>query len=198
MSNTKTHAERELEILRTTSPDDLVNEFSKEIIDLCEAFGNSGQSGYSAPYVAKAISQAVETLMLQQTIAPLTGEDDEWNDVSSYAADGKPFFQNNRDSRVFKNGKTGASYFIEAVVFDSDKGGRFTGNIPMSNGKHIGSFQYIKSFPFTPKTFYIDVIDHRWKDGEETQADDNGGWWTHNIKDENQLKEVFDYYDFMR
>lgn len=44
---------------------------------------------------------------------------------------------------------------------------------------------YIKSFPFTPKTFTIDVID------EEVAKDD----WEMYIKDANQLKEVYEYYD---
>lgn len=193
MTNTQSHARRELELLAKTTPDAIVTSFKKEILALCEAFGKSGQSGGSAPFTASAISQAVRTLMMFETLAPLTGEDDEWNDVTEIN-DGQTMYQNNRDSRVFKNGD-GRAYFIEAIVFDGDIGGRFTGNGSVThNGENIGSTQYIKSFPFTPKTFYVDVIDHRWKDKEETQPDPNGDWWTHTIKDESQLKEAFEYY----
>jgi hypothetical protein len=195
MTNTQSHAKRELEILAKTTPDAIVTPFTNEILALCEAFGKSGQSGGSAPYTASAISQAVKKLMMFETLAPITGEDDEWTDVSTSNND-EPMFQNNRDSRVFKDGKEGEAYFIEAIVFDGDIGGRFTGNgSVVLNGVNIGSTQYIKEFPFTPKTFYVDVIDHRWKDKEETTLDVNGDWWTHSIKDEKQLTEVFEYYN---
>ena len=195
MTNSKSHAKRELEILEKTTPDAIVTPFKNEILALCEAFGKSGQSGGSAPFTASAISQAVKKLMMFETLAPLTGEDSEWVDMSEYN-DGESMFQNNRDSRVFKNGKDGQAYFIEAIVFDGDIGGRFTGNGSVThNGENIGSSQYIKEFPFIPKTFYVDVIDHRWADKEEKTPDENGDWWTHSIKDENQLNEVFEYYD---
>lgn len=195
MTNSKSHAKRELELLEKTTPDAIVTPFKNEILALCEAFGKSGQSGGSAPFTATAISQAVKKLMMFETLAPLTGEDSEWVDMSEYN-DGELMFQNNRDSRVFKNGKDGQAYFIEAIVFDGDIGGRFTGNGSVThNGENISSSQYIKEFPFIPKTFYVDVIDHRWVDKEEKTPDENGDWWTHSIKDENQLNEVFEYYD---
>jgi len=196
MTNSQSHAKRELEILAKTTPDAIVTPFTNEILALCEAFGKSGQSGGSAPYTASAISQAVKKLMMFETLAPLTGEDSEWTEIT-LNNDGKPMFQNNRDSRVFKDGKDGKAYFIEAIVFDGDIGGRFAGNVT-HNGENIGSTQYIKEFPFKPKTFYVDVIDHRWKDKEETTPDVNGDWWTHSIKDENQLQEVFEYYDKLK
>lgn len=193
MTNTQSHAKRELDLLAKTTPDAIVTPFANEILALCEAFGKSGQSGGSAPYTAYAISQTVKKLMMFETLTPLTGEEDEWTDVSTLN-NGEPVFQNNRDSRVFKDGKDGKAYFIEAIVFDGDIGGRFTGNVTL-NGLHIGSKQYIKEFPFIPKTFYVDVIDHRFKDKEEKQPDANGDWWSHSIKDEKQLNEVFEYYD---
>lgn len=194
MTNSELHAKRELELLEKTTPNAIIAPFKKEIIALAKAFAESGQSGGSAPFTASAISQAVKKLLLFETIAPLTGEDSEWTDVSEYS-DGKLMFQNNRDSRIFKypNGK---AYFIEAIVFDGDIGGKFTGNGSVTcNGKKIGSAQYIKEFPFTPKTFYVDVKDYRWTDKTETTLDQDGDWWTHSIADEDQLKEVFEYYD---
>ena len=62
------------------------------------------------------------------------------------------------------------------------------------NNTSIGSRQYINSFPFTPKTFYIDVIQTEWADKNETIKQEGGGWWTSVIKDESQLREVFKYY----
>ena len=65
----------------------------------------------------------------------------------------------------------------------------------MEDGTVMTSRQYIKSFPFKPKTFYIDVIDTEWADKEETVEEEGGGWWTSIIKDEKQLEEVFEYYN---
>ena len=76
---TQSHAERELDILEKNVPDAIINPFRKELIAICKKFGKSGQSGGSAPYVASALSQAVEHLCMQQTICPIMGTDDEWN-----------------------------------------------------------------------------------------------------------------------
>lgn len=196
MTNSQLHAKRELDLLAKTTPDALIIEFTPQILALCEAFGKSGQSGGSAPYVASAISEAVKKLLMFETISPLTGDDEEWVEIGS-TNDGEPMFQNKRDSRVFKDGNKGRAYFIDAIVFDGNIGGRFTGNRTVSepDGNLIGSAQYIKSFPFRPKTFYVDVLDQRWKDKEEKIPDANGDWRTHSLKDVEQLKEVFEYYD---
>lgn len=196
MTTSQLHAKRELDLLAKTTPDALIIEFTPQILALCEAFGKSGQSGGSAPYVASAISEAVKKLLMFETIVPLTGDDEEWVEIGS-TNDGEPMFQNKRDGRVFKDGNKGRAYFIDAIVFDGDIGGRFTGNRTVSepDGNLIGSAQYIKSFPFRPKTFYVDVFEQRWKDKEEKIPDANGDWWTHSLKDVEQLKEVFEYYD---
>ena len=47
MTNTQKFAQQELDILAATVPDAIVTPFAKEILALCEAFGNSGQSGGS-------------------------------------------------------------------------------------------------------------------------------------------------------
>jgi hypothetical protein len=52
MTNTQSHAKRELEILFKTTPDAIIREFETEILALCEKFGQSGQSGGSAPFTA--------------------------------------------------------------------------------------------------------------------------------------------------
>ncbi|HRG37134.1 MAG TPA: hypothetical protein PK289_01270 [Bacteroidia bacterium] len=195
MTNTQAHAKAELEILAKTTPDSIVTEFTPEILALCEKFGNSGQSGGSAPYVIEAISDAVKKLLSFEPIGPLTGEASEWINVSETPG-GLPLFQNIRESGVFKEGVDGPAYFIDAIVFDGNLGGRFNSQQGIEHGKStISSRQYIKSFPFVPKTFYIDVFDYRWKDELETIADPEGDWWSHEIANEEQLKEVFEYYD---
>ena len=176
-----TYAEREFDILskieKKTGDEFLVTPFKEEILAIFNKFMDSGQSGGSAPYYAQAVAGAIKDLCLQVPISPLTGEDDEWYDVSDIMEEER-YFQNNRLTSVFRKGDK--AYYIDAVVFGEDNGFSFTGSAEYSGGK-IYSSQYIKSFPFTPKKFYIDVY-----------TDENGN---HYVKNEEQLKEVFDYYD---
>jgi len=196
MTNTQSHAKRELEILFKTTPDAIIREFETEILALCEKFGQSGQSGGSAPFTAGALSHAIKKLCLQQTIAPLTGEESEWGTV----ADG--FNQNNREGAVFKNGD-GRAYYLDAIVWkgdtwNSDKTSNdwdtFTGTI-----QGISSRQFIKSFPFKPKTFYIDVTREKFDATKHNKSDavttGLDGDVVYSIKDMKQLDEVFEYYD---
>jgi len=200
-SNTMSHAERELDILIKTTPTAIIRHFVPEIIALCEAFGKSGQSGGSAPYTAGAISQAVKKLCMHETIAPLTGEDSEWNDTGVSLNRGEPngHFQNNRRSAVFKDGKGGQAYFGTAIVWQGeDEHDSFTGGV-----EELHSRQYIKSFPFSPKTFRINVkkeyaIGKPEDDKmyyEEDRTDGSKHYYKYIIKDRKQLDEVFEYYD---
>lgn len=200
MSKTMTKAEQEFDILEQTNKEAIVLEFKNEILALVNKFGNSGQSGGSAPYVSQIISNVVKKLCMQQSISPIMGTDDEWNDVSEIS-DEKigTIFQNKRNSAIFKD-NTGA-YYLDAIVFEGENGNRFTsGSVDLPekaktiNGLKIGSSQYIKEFPFEPKTFYVNVIETEWTDKEQTKQKNGGGWWTSIIKDETQLNDVFEYY----
>ncbi len=196
MTNTGLHAKKELEIL-LNNKDSVLEEFKDEIISLCDRFGKSGQSGGSAPYVAKIISNSLEKLLLQETISPITGDESEWIDVAKldgpYKGSPSKLYQNNRDGSIFKDGKDGKPYYIDAIVKKTAKGTCWSGSFWMSREDYlkgnkelmIKSKAYIKSFPFTPKTFYIDVI-------EEEVSKDN---WEMYIKDPKQLDEVYKYYD---
>ena len=190
MSNTKKFAERELEILSKSATDPnnrpIIEEFIPEIIALCDKFGHSGQSGGSAPYTAKALAQAIEKLCLQKPIGPITGIDDEWVDVSGYGDNhGKNDikYQNSRCSTLFKS-VNGRVWYLDAINWKDEKGACWSGLAYLANGDKINSRQFLKSFPFEPKTFYVDIT------SEETKPDD----WKFYVKDEKQLEEVFNYY----
>lgn len=187
MTNTQNHAKRELEILAKTTPDALVNEFVPEILAVCEAFGNSGQSGGSAPYTARALAKAIETLCLQKTIAPLTGEEEEWGTVAD------DLNQNNREGAVFRNGN-GRAYYLDAIVWQGeDDWDAFTGSV-----EGIMSRQYIKAFPFKPKTFRVNVYRVPYDKDKHKVSDSvscGSGDFVYFIKDKKQLDEVFEYYD---
>lgn len=183
-SNTASYAERELDILVKTVKDPIIKPFIPEIIALCDKFGKSGQSGGSAPFTAAALSQAIKKLCLQEPICEITGIEEEWMDVSDIS-DGEILFQNNRCSSVFKVGNN-QSYYLDAISFKSEKNiCYFSNNVIMPDGTKLRSKQYIKKFPFKPKTFYIDIIE------EEVAKDD----WEFYIKDEKQLKAVWKYYN---
>ena len=200
-TNCYAHAKRELEILSksTTDPNNrpIIEEFIPEILELCEKFGLSGQSGGSAPYTATALSQAIKKLCLFEPICPITGIDDEWDFCNYDYEDDATMYQNKRLSAIFKDGINGKPYYIDAVVFKGEDGNCFTtGNgVKLIDGSTIGSRQYIKSFPFTPKTFYIDVIETEWADRTETIKKAGGGWWTSVVKNEKQLNTVWRYYN---
>lgn len=184
-TNTYSHAKRELEILCLSAPEDnrpIIEPFISELLLLCEAFGKSGQSGGSAPYTATALSQAVKKLCLHEPICPITGIENEWVDVSEHN-DGKKWYQNNRCFALFKDGKDGIPYYLDAIIFKSQDGNTFTSH--GGNGiEGILSTQYLKALPFIPKSFYIDVI------SEEVSK----GLWEHKIKDWKQLRGVWKYY----
>lgn len=191
-SNTVSMAEREFEILEKTVKDPVILPFKEEILALVDKFGLSGQSGGSAPFTAGSISQAVKELCLQNTICPITGIEEEWNETA------RGIFQNNRLSSVFKDGKDGKPYYLEAIVFKGEgEHNTFTGSFKDHEGRTIHSRQYVR-LPFKPKTFWVDVLDFRFdKDKETGELTPNldGDWWEHELKDPSQLKEVFEYYD---
>ena len=143
MTNTQSHAQVEFDILSNTTPDAIALEFKDEILALCEKFGKSGQSGGSAPYTAAIISSVVKKLCTFKTIAPLTGEDYEWSDVS-VQNNGEMLYQNKRNSAVFKD-ETGV-WYLDAIVWCGDTPGESGNNWDNFSGtvEKIKSRQYIK------------------------------------------------------
>lgn len=223
MTNTQRFAQRELDILvkSATDPNDrpIIEEFIPEILALCEKFGNSGQSVGSAPYTATALSHAIKKLCLQEPICEITGIDEEWIDVARFGdgsgSGGDIVFQNSRCSGLFKN-KDGRCWYLDAIVWKGDTEGEsgndwdtFTGRV-----EEFSSRQYVRSFPFTPKTFYIDVTREQlpedwnqepfiessgWYNTEEFERTGIKNWHKYKyrsiIKDRMQLERVFKYYD---
>jgi len=164
--------------------DEMQSDICNHVLELLKVFGREGHSGTSAPYAVNLFSK----LALFKNIAPLNGTDDEWGDT--FSRDGCK--QNTRISAVFK--EDDQAYYIDAIIFKGKHGGFSSGSVESSMGT-ISSAQNIKEFPFTPKTFYIDVIETEWADKEGTIKQKGGGWWSSVVKDESQLKEVFEYYD---
>ena len=78
---------------------------------MMQEFANEGHSGFSAQYAIGILTKLLDF----KPLSPLTGEDDEWHEVSKRS--GYPHFQNKRCSSVFKDGKNGEAYDIDGKVF---------------------------------------------------------------------------------
>lgn len=162
----KEHAKRELEMAGYFDETGMYNgDLGKYVMELIEVFSNQGHSGASAGFVNSLFSK----LANYEIINPLTGKDDEWFEYS----DGQ--FQNKRDGAVFKDGKEGKAYYLDAIVWKDELGNCWSGS---RDG--VTSRQFIKSFPFVPKTFTIDSM-----------TDENGNEHIKNLKD---LDAVWEHY----
>lgn len=106
------------------------------VMKMIEQFSEEGHSGASA---GRAIS-IFSRLARFEPLSPLTGADDEWNEV------GNDTWQNRRCPHVFK-GKDGVAYDIDAVVFERPDGSCYTS----------GDSRRTVEFPYTPKTEIVKV-----------------------------------------
>jgi hypothetical protein len=185
----KSHAELELKIAGLFDEDsDYGGAIGKAVMELIEVFSNQGHSGMSAPYVVSIFNELANF----KPLLPITGKDEEWGNIKDIG-DGEPYYQNKRCSALFKDGKNGKPYYIDAIIKRDQNGICWSGMAWLNEedyktgdrSKMVGKKGYIKSFPFKPKTFYIDVKD------VEIAKDD----WESFIVDPKQLDEIKDYYD---
>lgn len=158
----------------------------ENVIELLEVFSKQGHSGHSAPYAINTFKKLAD----YKPLGPIMCTDEEW---------GEPYdddhYQNKRLSSVFKDGKEGIPYYLNAIVWQGeDSWNTFTGTV-----EGVSSLQYIK-LPFTPKTFYVDVTRELYNPQKHSINSDNvvscgTGDYVYAIKDRSQLKEVFEYYN---
>ena len=171
-SNLVKHARKELQIAGLFDKDsDYNGETANAVMELIKVFSKQEHSGASAGMVSIIFNKLAKF----ETIAPLTGNDDEWVLVA------ENLYQNNRNSAVFKEGKNAQAHYIDAIVWKTQKGAAWSG----ISSCGISSRQYIKSFPFQPVTFFIDVTK------EEVKKDD----WVFHVKDQKDLDKVWKVYD---
>lgn len=129
--------------------DEMQEMICKHVLKLIEVFSEEGHSGSSAPYAINLFQK----LASFEPIAPLTGEDWEWCEVS----DG--VFQNKRCSRVFKQADrfNGQAYDIDGKIFwewytDKETGEKFKSYYTSSE-----SFVPV-TFPYTPTKEYVERV----------------------------------------
>ena len=111
MSNLVNYAEDELDRIGMTDDGDMNGIMRKHILHMVKEFADEGHSGFSASYAL----QCLKKLLSFKPLSPLTGEDDEWAEVSQLS--GYPHYQNKRYSAVFKDGRNGEAYNIDGKVF---------------------------------------------------------------------------------
>lgn len=105
------YAKKELKYL-LDSEEKYDNMMAENVLELLSVFVSQGHSGFSASWCIQLFSR----LVMYKPLSPLTGEDDEWQKVDYN------LFQNKRCPSVFKEGKNGKAYNIEARTFSDDGG----------------------------------------------------------------------------
>jgi hypothetical protein len=110
----------------------------KAVLELVEVFAKQGHSGMSASIVLGLFGKVANW----EPLAPLTGEDAEWCEVS------EGVFQNKRCSHVFRQADRfdGQAYDIEGRIFRDPDGSTWTNH---------DSFVPV-TFPYTPQREYVD------------------------------------------
>ena len=159
MSNYDSHAWREFRAAGWVDENNKFNDEMQEaicnhVLKLLEVFDGEGHSGTTAPYAINLF----KTLASFEPVAPLTGEDWEWSDVSEYGGrDNGPLFQNKRCSRVFKDNN--GAYDIDGIVWydwhtDKETGERYKSHFTNSESR------VPVTFPYTPKTEYRERVEN--------------------------------------
>jgi len=153
MNNYEKHAMKEFRAAGWTDEhgkfkDEMQEAICTHVLKLLEVFHGEGHSGSSAPYAINLF----EKLAKFEPVAPLTGEDWEWHNVSSYSnPDRGSVYQNKRCGHVFKD-STGA-YDIDGIIF-------YDWYTREETGERYKSYYTCKesrvpvTFPYVPKSEY--------------------------------------------
>lgn len=121
--------------------DEMQEMICRHVLALLDVFTAEGHSGSTAPYTINMFSKLAKF----EPIAPLTGEDWEWNDT------GHGVYQNKRASRVFKD-MDGKAYDIDGKVFWEWSG---TKEEPYKSHYTCRESRVYVEFPYTPTTEYV-------------------------------------------
>ena len=136
---------------------DMQQVINKDIMDIIKTFSKQGHTGMTAGYTISMLSR----LLNYKPITPLTGEEDEWEDVSDIYNDGIKHYQNKRCPAVFKD-EDGKCYNVEAKVFSDDNGHTW---YTSGDSREYITFPY--TVPNTPQSVIIDNQAERTKVQQE-------------------------------
>ena len=132
--------------------DEMQELICKHVLKLLEVFDEEGHSGSSAPYAINLF----EKLAKFEPVAPLTGEDWEWTNVSEYGGGNNGIlYQNKRCGHVFKDDD--GAYDMDGVIFwewftDKETGEKFKSYFTGRESR------VPVTFPYTPKREYRECI----------------------------------------
>jgi hypothetical protein len=132
--------------------DEMQELICKHVLKLLEVFDEEGHSGSSAPYAINLF----EKLAKFEPVAPLTGEDWEWTNVSEYGGRNNGIlYQNKRCGHVFKDDD--GAYDMDGVIFwewftDKETGEKFKSYFTGRESR------VPVTFPYTPKREYRECI----------------------------------------
>ena len=172
------HARKELELIGASSEkgDFYGGMTGKATLELIELFASQRHSGMSASIVRDLFSKLANF----DPLSPLTFSDDEWGST------GAESFQNTRNSAVFKDGKDGRPYYIDAYKMTGEGvGGCWSGSLALEGGRRITKC-YIKDASNMPTvTINLCVIRHS----------DDGGDWDFVPAPMSVISELEKYYD---
>lgn len=180
-SNMVAAAKLELSLLPKKN---LLKELEPELIALVEKYATMGHSGGSSSAFSPVVAETVKRLLNFEPLGPIMGTDEEFMVIQEDLKTPEVISQNRRCGVVFKD-QEGKAWYLDAIQWKTQHGRLYGGPAFMPDGSKIWGRQYIKAFPFTPKTFQIDVIE------KEVKPDD----WEFTVKDEAQLAAVWEYYD---
>lgn len=158
MSNYERHAMMEFRAAGWTDEsgkfnDEMQEMICKHVMKLLEVFADEGHSGSSAPYAINLFKQ----LASFEPVAPLTGEDWEWTDVSEYGGrDDGPLFQNKRCGHVFKDND--GAYDSDGIIWydwhtDEETGEKYKTHFTSRESR------VPVTFPYTPKREYREWVE---------------------------------------
>ena len=121
----------------------VIEPFIPEILQLIEKFSQSADYVTSTDHAKIILLSVIDHLLNSMPLSPIEFDGVDWGLVFDN------IYQNKRCGAIFKDDFGG--YYLDAIVW-CHKDNHFTG---MVDGVH--STQYIKSFPFYPTTYYINV-----------------------------------------
>ena len=158
MSNYERHAMMEFRAAGWTDEsgkfnDEMQEMICKHVMKLLEVFADEGHSGSSAPYAINLFKQ----LASFEPVAPLTGEDWEWTDVSEYGGrDDGPLFHNKRCGHVFKDND--GAYDSDGIIWydwhtDEETGEKYKTHFTSRESR------VPVTFPYTPKREYKEWVE---------------------------------------
>lgn len=148
------YAESELDRIGMTadSEDEMNVAMRKHILHMVNEFAEEGHSGFSAGYAISILSKLLD----YKPLSPLTGEDDEWNDV------GDNLWQSKRAYNVFKD-KDGAYWSDGKVFWEWWSDPEIDGGKPYKSYFTSRDSRVPITFPFTmpDKPEYVEVDPNR-------------------------------------